>query len=229
MPGERPSSRRPGLGRPGPEPGQAKYARADRVRRPRSRGRRHGRADALVTSITSWQAAPAPALAAACHERWAHEAGNAQLKTHLRGPGPDPAPGQPALVEQELWGYLLAHLAISALICTAATNAGIDPDRVKFRRTLRIVRRAIGPAIHLGQAVPVGHPAVTLAAAGCPTGTGQRTEIHVDLEGGMRRRCVQGDRPGQLSCWYLYGWRGESGLGDDWLPGRRRMGAGIGL
>jgi hypothetical protein len=50
------------------------------------------------------------------------------------------------MTEQEIWGYLLAHYAISALTCAAAANAGIDPDRVKFRRTLRIVRRAAGPA-----------------------------------------------------------------------------------
>ena len=54
--------------------------------------------------------------------------------------------GSPELIEQEIWGYLLTHYAISALACTAATNAGIDPDRVKFTRTLRIVRRAVGPA-----------------------------------------------------------------------------------
>ena len=52
----------------------------------------------------------------------------------------------PALVEQEIWGYLLTHYAISALTCAAATAAGIDPDRVKFTRTLRIIRRAVGPA-----------------------------------------------------------------------------------
>ena len=51
------------------------------------------------------------------------------------------------MVRQEIWGYLLTHYAISALICTAATNAGIDPDRVKFKRTVRIIRRrAAGPA-----------------------------------------------------------------------------------
>ena len=32
------------------------------------------------------------------------------------------------------------------MICDAATAAGIDPDRVKFKRTLRIARRAVGPA-----------------------------------------------------------------------------------
>ena len=39
------------------------------------------------------------------------------------------------MVRQEIWGYLLTHYAISALICAAATAAGIDPDRVKFTRT----------------------------------------------------------------------------------------------
>ena len=51
------------------------------------------------------------------------------------------------MVRQEIWGYLLTHYAISALICTAATAAGIDPDRVKFKRTVRIIRRrAADPA-----------------------------------------------------------------------------------
>jgi hypothetical protein len=36
---------------------------------------------------------------------------------------------------------LLTHYALSALICRAATEAGIDPDRVKFKRTVRVVRR----------------------------------------------------------------------------------------
>src|SRR5216683_2372791 len=47
----------------------------------------------------------------------------------------------------EIYGYLLTHYALSALICRAATEAGIDPDRVKFKRTVRIVRRrAADPA-----------------------------------------------------------------------------------
>jgi len=42
-----------------------------------------------------------------------------------------------------LHGYLLTHHAISALICQAATEADLDPDRVKFLRTVRLVRRRI--------------------------------------------------------------------------------------
>ena len=100
----------------------------------------------LVTTIADTRLAPARELALAYHQRWEHEAGNAQLKTCLRGPGRVLRSQSPALVEQELWGYLLAHYAISALTCAAATAAGIDPDRVKFTRTLRIIRRAVGPA-----------------------------------------------------------------------------------
>jgi hypothetical protein len=98
---------------------------------------------ALVTTITDLRQAPAPALAAAYHERWEHETGNAQLKTYLRGPGKILRSKSPDMVKQEIWGYLLTHYAISALICTAATAAGIDPDRVKFKRAVRIIRRRV--------------------------------------------------------------------------------------
>jgi hypothetical protein len=47
------------------------------------------------------------------------------------------------MVRQEIYGYLLTHYAISALICRAATEADIDPDRVKFLRTVRIIRRRV--------------------------------------------------------------------------------------
>jgi hypothetical protein len=128
------------------DPGQARYARVIEYDIEDREGDGKDELIVLVTTITSWQAAPALDLAAAYHQRWEHETGNAQLKTYLRGPGRVLRSGSPAMIEQELWGYLLAHHAISALICTAATNAGIDPDRVKFKRTLRVVRRAIGPA-----------------------------------------------------------------------------------
>src|SRR5260221_12788832 len=69
------------------------------------------------------------------------ETGNAQLKTCLRGPGRVLRSKSPDMVRQEIYGYLLTHYAISALICKAATEAGIDPDRVKLKRTSSVVRR----------------------------------------------------------------------------------------
>jgi len=98
---------------------------------------------ALVTTITDRRRAPAAVLAQAYHRRWEHETGNAQLKTYLRGPGKILRSASPDMVNQELWGYLLAHYAIGALICTAATSAGIDPDRVKFKRAVRVIRRRV--------------------------------------------------------------------------------------
>jgi hypothetical protein len=97
----------------------------------------------LITNLTDLREAPAAALAAAYHERWEHEGANAQLKTFLRGPGKILRSHSPDMVEQELWGYLLTHYALSALACTAATAAGIDPDRVRPKRTIRAVRRRV--------------------------------------------------------------------------------------
>jgi hypothetical protein len=97
----------------------------------------------LLCTITDPQQASAEMLAQAYHDRWEHETGNNQLKTHLRGPGRILRSRSPDMVRQEIYGYLLTHYALSALICRAATEADIDPDQVKFLRTVRIVRRRI--------------------------------------------------------------------------------------
>jgi len=95
----------------------------------------------LLTNILDPVQAPAQVLAAGYHERWEHETSNGQVKTHLRGPGRVLRSKSPDMVIQEIYGYLLTHHAISALICQAATEADIDPDRVSFLRTVRILRR----------------------------------------------------------------------------------------
>jgi hypothetical protein len=128
------------------DPRKARYARVVEYEVPDRAGDGKDELIALVTTILDLHEAPAPVLAAAYHERWEHETGNAQLKTYLRGPGKILRSKSPDMVRQEIWGYLLTRYAISALICTAATAAGIDPDRVKFKRAVRIIRRADGPA-----------------------------------------------------------------------------------
>ena len=45
------------------------------------------------------------------------------------------------MVRQEIWGILLAHYAVRALIVEAAHDADIDPDRLSFIRSLRVIRR----------------------------------------------------------------------------------------
>jgi Insertion element 4 transposase N-terminal/Transposase DDE domain len=130
-----------------PDQGTARIVRVIEYEVPDRDGDGNGELIALVTTITGWQQAPAALLARAYHQRWEHEHGNRQLKTYLRGPGRILRSRSPDMVRQEIYGYLLVHWALSALICKAATEAGIDPDRVKFKRTVRIVRRrAADPA-----------------------------------------------------------------------------------
>jgi transposase IS4-like protein len=126
------------------DPAKARHVRVIEYDVPDRDG--EGELIALVTTIAGWQAAPAAVLAGTYHERWEHETGNAQLKTVLRGHGKILRSGSPALIEQEIWGYLLTAWAISALICDAATAAWIDPDRVSFTKAVRVIRRAVGPA-----------------------------------------------------------------------------------
>jgi hypothetical protein len=122
---------------------KARHVRVIEYEVPDREGDGKGELIALVTTITDPRQASAAALAQAYHERWEHETGNKQLKTYLRGPGRVLRSQSPDMVRQEIYGYLLTHYAISALICTAATNAGVDPDRVKFKRTVRIIRRRV--------------------------------------------------------------------------------------
>ncbi len=130
-----------------PGPGKARHIRVIEYEVPDREGDGKGELIALITTITDLRQAPAAVLAQSYQERWEHETGNRQLKTYLRGPGRVLRSQSPDMVRQEIYGYLLAHYAISALICQAATQADVDPDRVKFKRTVRILRRrAAGPA-----------------------------------------------------------------------------------
>jgi hypothetical protein len=75
------------------------------------------------------------------HSAWRIETALDELKTHQRGPGVVLRSRSPQLVEQEVWGMLLVHHAIRALIHQAATDGGLDPDRLSFTRSLRVIRR----------------------------------------------------------------------------------------
>jgi hypothetical protein len=95
----------------------------------------------LLTTILDPAAAPAAELAALYHQRWEFETTLDELKTHQRGPSVVLRSKSPELVRQEVWGMLLVHHAIRALMHQAATDGGLDPDRLSFTRSLRVVRR----------------------------------------------------------------------------------------
>jgi len=133
-----------------PDPGQARLVRVIEYQVPDRDGAGGdgggdggGELICLITNIVEHGAVPAMALAGAYQQRWEHETGNDQIKTHLRGPARILRSKHPDMVRQEIYGYLLTHYALSALICRAATEAGIDPGRVKFTRTTKIIRRSL--------------------------------------------------------------------------------------
>ena len=97
----------------------------------------------LITSILDHEDTSAIELAAAYHERWEYEGLIDEIKTHQRGPGRVLRSKTPILVKQEIWSLLLTHYAVRALMCRAADEADVDPDRLSFIRSIRVIRRQI--------------------------------------------------------------------------------------
>ena len=97
----------------------------------------------LITTLLDQAEAPAVELAELYGERWEEENAFDELKTHQRGAGRVLRSKSPEMVIQEIYGHLLVYYAIRALINRAAEPAGVDPDRLSFTRSLRVVRRQV--------------------------------------------------------------------------------------
>lgn len=100
----------------------------------------------LVTNLLEPESAPALELAALYHERWEIEGVFDEFKTHLRSNSTVLRSKTPDLVQQELWGLLLAHFAIRQLMTQAAWPRGIDPDRLSFTHAVRVIKRKMPQA-----------------------------------------------------------------------------------
>jgi hypothetical protein len=100
----------------------------------------------LVTNILDPAAAPALELAALYHERWEIEGVFDEFKTHLRANSTVLRSKTPELVQQELWGLLLAHFAIRQLMAQAAWARALDPDRLSFTHAVRVIKRKMPQA-----------------------------------------------------------------------------------
>jgi len=108
--------------------------------RPQAKGQTYR----LLTTILDPTGAPAAELAALYHQRFQAEGLLDELKTHQRGPGVVLRSKTPQMVAQEIWAMLLVHRAIRTLMHQAALDGEtLDPDRLSFVRSLRVVRRQV--------------------------------------------------------------------------------------
>lgn len=103
----------------------------------------HGEHHRLITSLLNPVVFPAHALACAYHERWEIEITIDETDTHQRRPHQPLRSRTPCGVLQELYGMLLAHYAIRAVMHEAALRAHVAPDRLSFVKTVRILRNAV--------------------------------------------------------------------------------------
>jgi hypothetical protein len=97
----------------------------------------------LITTLLDPTQAPATEVAALYGERWEQESAFDELKTHQRGAGRVLRSKSPEMVIQEIYAHLLVYYAIRALINRGAEPMDLDPDRVSFIRSLRVVRRQV--------------------------------------------------------------------------------------
>jgi hypothetical protein len=100
----------------------------------------------LITTVLDHAHAPAIELAELYHQRWEFEATLDEIEVHQMGHGRVLRSRSPELVKQELWAFFLTHYAIRNIMHEAADEADIDPDRLSFVRSLRIIRRQISTA-----------------------------------------------------------------------------------
>ena len=49
----------------------------------------------------------------------------------------------PDLVQQEFYGFMMAHFAVRGLMHEAALKANADPDQLSFLHAVRVLRRQL--------------------------------------------------------------------------------------
>ena len=103
----------------------------------------YGEIHRLVTTLLDPELYPVTELICTYHERWEIEITIDEIDTHQRLlPGPLRSL-KPVGVIQELYGLLIAHYIIRALIHEAAHQVQLDPDRLSFIGAIRVLQNAV--------------------------------------------------------------------------------------
>jgi hypothetical protein len=115
----------------------------------------YGETHRLVTTLLDAQHAPALDLISAYHERWEIELTIDEIDTHQRLVQRPLRSPKPVGVLQELYGLLLAHYAVRAIMADAAAQTGVAPTRLSFVQSVELIRMAIAD---FQLVAPVQHP-----------------------------------------------------------------------
>jgi len=97
----------------------------------------------ILTTILDPAQAPALELAYLYSERWTIETAFDEIKTHLRDGRVVLRSKLPELVQQDVFGLLLAHFGVRYVMHEAALLEDIETAELSFAHTLRVVHRKL--------------------------------------------------------------------------------------
>lgn len=97
----------------------------------------------IVTTLLDPERYPAVDLVCTYHDRWEIEVVIDELDTHQRLVGRPLRSQLPVGVLQELYGLLVAHYLVRTVMHEAALLHAVDPDRISFFHTVRLIQDAI--------------------------------------------------------------------------------------
>jgi hypothetical protein len=100
----------------------------------------HGTTTRLLTDLLDPLELPALEAARLYHERWEEELAFDEIKTHLNGRELLLRSKTPSGIVQELYGLFLAHRILRQVMLDAATTKKLDPDRLSFTDSLRVLQ-----------------------------------------------------------------------------------------
>lgn len=103
----------------------------------------HAEKHMLITNLLDEKIALAKKIAAEYHQRWETEIAFDEMGTHQKVNNRPMRSEKPEGVIQEAYGALIAHYIVRYLIHEVAVKEGIDPDRISFIDSLRVIRRKI--------------------------------------------------------------------------------------
>jgi len=99
-----------------------------------------GAKNRLLTDLLDPADLPAHEAVLLYHQRWEEELAFDEIKTHLNGRELLLRSKTPRGVVQELYGLFLTHRVIRQVMTDAAGRRELDPDRLSFTNTLRILQ-----------------------------------------------------------------------------------------